>query len=74
MTVSSGLSWARSWSNMASWTRAPISTEPTCGTRSPASRRSSVVLPEPLGPMTPMRSPRRIVAEKSRRTGVSAPG
>src|SRR4051812_23315874 len=41
------------------------STRPEVGTRSPARRLSSVVLPEPFGPMMPMISPRLISNEIS---------
>ena len=37
---------------------------PAVGASSPSSSFSSVVLPEPFGPMIPMRSPRRIIVEK----------
>ena len=36
---------------------------PASGSSSPTSSRSSVVLPEPFGPMRPTRSPRRIRCE-----------
>ena len=47
-------------------------TSPASGAISPSSNRSSVVLPAPLGPMSPMRSPRMMRVEKSRTTGSPA--
>ena len=46
-----------SWRSSASCTVLPLTTRPPCGGRSPASVRSSVVLPEPLTPTRPTRSP-----------------
>ena len=45
-------------------------TSPVSGINEPVSRLSNVVLPAPLGPTMPTRSPRMIRAEKSRNTAV----
>ena len=42
---------------------------PLAGDNSPRSTRSKVVLPEPLGPMIPILSPRMMTVEKSSMTG-----
>ena len=39
-------------------TRGPTTSSPSSGSRSPASTRISCVLPEPLGPSSPTRSPK----------------
>jgi hypothetical protein len=49
----------------------PCFTSPASGDKRPSSRFSKVVLPEPLGPIRPMRSPRMIRVEKSRISGSS---
>ena len=65
-TLRSGSSCSRSWSKYATSSPVPSRIVPESGASSPSSRRSSVVLPEPLGPMSPTRSPRMIVVVKSR--------
>src|SRR3954449_13445288 len=46
-------------------------TSPESGSSSPARMRSSVDLPEPLGPMSPMRLPSETVNERSRKSGTA---
>ena len=50
----------------------PSLTCPLCGVSSPSSNRNSVLLPQPFGPMMPIRSPRRIVIVRSRTSAVFA--
>ena len=45
-----------------------LNLEPASGASSPSSSRSSVVFPEPFGPMRPTRSPRMIRVENRRIT------
>ena len=56
-------SWSRSWSKYATSILVPRSMVPLSGVSRPSSRLSRVDLPQPLGPMMPMRSPRRMVVE-----------
>ncbi len=42
------------------------------GLQLPSSRLSRVDLPQPFGPMMPIRSPRRMVVEKPRMIGLSS--
>ena len=48
----------------------PWRTVPSRGASSPSKSRSTVVFPDPLGPITPNLSPRRIVVVKSRMTRI----
>ncbi|MNI39889.1 hypothetical protein D3C73_940820 [compost metagenome] len=66
IALQSSRSTARYWSKYATCRLVPALTSPFCGCSSPSSSFSSVVLPLPLGPIRPMRSPRRMVVEKSR--------
>jgi hypothetical protein len=60
---------ARCWSKYAIVRPVPGWIVPVSGVSWPSSNRSNVVLPLPLGPTRPTRSPRRIFVEKSRTIG-----
>ena len=65
-----GASGSISWRRRPTRVRRGSSTRPASGGSSPASSRSSVLLPEPFGPTRPMRSPARtssVTPSKSRR-------
>ncbi len=69
MSSSSRTSWVR----IAACTVLPRLTRPAAGCSSPRSSRSSVVLPEPLTPTTPIRSPgpiRQVTSDRSTRSVV----
>ena len=61
MSRSFGSIFGNSCAKKPTFTVSPIFTVPLSGASSPASMRSSVVLPQPLSPTTAMRSSRRIV-------------
>jgi len=63
--VSAKPSCARRWIGMRVMSRPSKRTVPACGARIPVSRRKSVVLPAPFGPMRPTSSPRSTAIETS---------
>ena len=65
-TVLSSRSAARAWSRYAKRVLMPTTTSPSSGASSPRSVRTSVVLPAPLGPTMPMRSPGFIISVSPR--------
>src|SRR5688572_27720152 len=64
-TVLSGSSTSRIWSKYATWTLVPRRTLPASGASVPRISLMSVVLPAPLGPTRPRRSPRETMRSRS---------
>ncbi len=69
-----GGSASRFWSMRAIATLVPMRTSPASGASAPVRRLISVVLPAPLAPITPIRSPRMMRVEKFLTIGVSVVG
>ena len=72
-SASASSSWV-DWDRVATWTVLPRATRPSVGSWTPSSRRSSVVLPAPLTPTTPTRSPgasRQVTRRRTSRWVVS---
>jgi hypothetical protein len=57
--------------SLSNTTLSPIRMRPSCGTSSPATARSSVVLPLPEGPSSDTTSPRESVIATPFRIGLS---
>ncbi len=70
-TRCAGSRWSSTWERCSRATVRPRRTRPPSGSSSPATRRSTEVLPAPLTPTRPTRSPgpsRQVACESSRRS------